>query len=323
MNQQERKGALHPVDLSIKQLAWVVIEAMKESLVVTNPEGSIIYLNHAAEQLLGTTFTWAFGRRLDKVMTLFPVGPREESVDASVPLPSKAAFDVARMNGYWLLRISDDLALVNITVSPLPQDAAGHHNLLFTIRQIREEGTDLEPFSTLHRGKAMVSRDEFHGRIVNALRATQRWNLEHCLICIQFDMARPEAGEYEQLVATLQKNVRRTDVSCQLGSRKYGVLLEGYSLPHAIRRSFELIRALSCTLSEERIRRRDLSIWIGVVPINQFSASNSANLIGMAMLACYEARHAARGSAVRVYRPGRDARLLASREQPQEKGSST
>lgn len=298
-------NSISPVDLSIKHLAWAVIEAMQDSLVVTNPDGSIIYLNHAAESLLNVTFTSVFGRRLDQVMSLVPVGPRRVPGHYA-PFDHPAAFNASQMQGYWLLRLGNDFPLVNIGVSSLPPDSRGSSNLLFTIRRIREEGAELEPILSPASERAQVDHEEFHKRIRNALRASQRWNLEHCLLCVQFDMAHPEPGENEALVSMLQRYVRRTDASCLLGARKYAVLLEGHSLPQAIRRAFDIIRELTGALSDDRCRRRDLNIWIGVTPVNRFGPSDSANYIGMAMQACYEARQQGKGTAVRVFRPGRE-----------------
>lgn len=317
--QMDTRGSFYSVDLSIKHLAWAVIEAMNDSLVVTNPEGSVIYLNHAAEYLLNVTFTSVFGRRLDQIMSLLPVGPRPDDSNDSQQHP-EGEFKAHCMQGYWLLRLNNELPLVNVSVSSLPPDVEGRCSLLFTIRQIQEEGVDLEPAILGASGRSEVNREEFHKRILSALRASRRWNLEHSLICVQFEMARPEPGEYEQIEATLGKYVRRTDASCKLGSRKYGVLLESYSLPYAIRRSFELIRVLQASIPADRVRQCDLNIWIGVAPINQFGPTNSANLIGMAMLACYEARQAGKGTAVRVYRPNRPP-ISALQPSLPEKGS--
>ena len=300
-----------------------VIDAMQDSLIVTSPEGNVVYLNHAGEHLLNLTFTQAFGRHLYEIISLLPVGPRPGPVTRPPSAVRGFSFDPGRLQGYWLLRLGNSLPLVNVSVSAMEADPQGHRNLLFTIRQLQEEGGELEPVLPPHPHYIQVNHEAFHKHIHHALRASQRWNLEHSLLCIQFDMAELEPGEYELLVSTLLRYVPRTDASCMLGIRKYAVLLEGYSLAHSIRRSFELIRALSSALSTERARRRDLTIRVGIAPVNRFGPSNTTNLIGMAMQACYEARQTGKSVAVRVYRPDREPPVSTLTSPIPGKGHST
>lgn len=303
MNIRKRKNESPPtVDLSIKHLAWAVIEAMPDSLIVTNPEGNIIYLNHAAEALLNITFSRAFGRPLKRTLTLMPVGPRLNIDTSHQEAAGHSGFEAARLHGYWLLQVGNDLRLINISVSSLPPDAAGRSNLLFSIRHIRGEGIELESVRQPLLRNSEVEQVEFHKRIVVAAQASQRWNVEHALIFLQLETGLSSLDEREYMKNALRRYVRRNDSCCMLESDTFAVLLEGYSIPQAIRRSFGLIRQLNDDLSMKRTRKSDLKIWIGLVPINGLSAGESARILGMAAQACQQAKKTGKPIAVQVYR---------------------
>lgn len=302
------------MDLSIKHLAWAVLESMQDSLFVTSAEGRIIYLNHAAESLLNVTFSQVFGWRLDQLLNLLPVGPRTLTQVSVSHSAEDVEFNAGEWEGYWLVRLGNDLRLVNIVVSALPQRADAKNNLLFSIRSIRGEGEGMDATQASASRQATVSHDGFHKRILDAQQASRRWNLEHCLICVQFEMKNITSEEYEQVVAVFRSHMRRTDACCPLGTCKYSVLLENYSVAQGIRRAYELIRIMSVGLSEERSLQRALKVWIGLVPVNRFSPADSTQLISMAMQASQEASRSGKDTAVRVYRPGGVASIECSEE---------
>ncbi|MFZ5603675.1 MAG: PAS domain S-box protein [Pseudomonadota bacterium] len=311
---REIRSPFSTFDASIKHMAWAMIESMPDSLIVTALNGEIIYLNNAAEQLLALTFSQAFSRRIDSVLHLEPVPDQKNAVDDWNQVAGERVVPVSgrQLQGRWLLDRDGKVTPVDIRVSMVRHDPNSDANLLLSIRSTPETAANPDD-QIARRQPRVLDYKGFHRRIREAFDDSRRNDREHGLLFLTLEsgsggQASPGAGTDEndhiEIASAIRAAVGPHESVCRLGTQKYGVLLDGYSLLNSIRSATAIMGSL---YGDKPVRDCDpatMKIWIGVAPINKFSPGIPANLIGMALVASCEAKLSGESLAVRVYRPG-------------------
>lgn len=312
----ERESKKFSFDSSVKHLAWAIIESSPDCIFVTRNDGSLIYMNHATENLLNITFTHAFGKSIVELLSLLPlnaddVKPRNNLQRRNAP------FDGTALRGYWLLARESETRLVNIEYSNLPASTGEDQNCLFSLRILDdlEKVTGANPKAKA--GKTLISSVEFQSLFRNALQKCRKLGHEHSLLCIELHETAGGGSQHDnpptlQSVLMIRNAVLQTiplaSGVCSISRNRYSILLEDCPLPSSIPRAFALASALRTAYKSMHSSSDAFSCWVGIAAVNAQSTSSCADLVGMALQACIEAKHTNKPIAIRIYRSSKSAK---------------
>lgn len=305
--------------LTLDQLAWLVLESMHDSFIITDPDGSIRYLNHAAECLLGVTFTSAYNRRVNQLLDLRPL-PQPDATPHPRPISfdDSDSFNPLSLGGSWLLQQGLNQHLVNVSTSTIHRDQQSNNGVLISIRKlkdlerlIQDDACDLPP---------PVSVSEFHDRLKKARDTCRSTQWESGLLFISLKLTpvalsqrsspplpTARAHAIRKVTDLILSSIRSRDSLCQMSQDEFALLLEGCNLAHATRTALKLIDTVRQTFSYHAAAHygMDASLCIGVVSVHERSASNPSSIIESAVMACYEARQMG-GNSLQVHQPRRE-----------------
>ncbi len=319
-------------DSKVEHLAWSIIESTSDCIFVTGSEGNVIYMNHAAENLLHITFTHAFGKPVQELLKLRPVSTRQGLNDspASIMTNQKAPFDCNSLRGYWLLQDDADSPVVNVICSTLVAGSHDENKYLLSLRVLGE----LESLNYYHlqakSKKSIIKSIEFQFLMNDAIRNCQRLKHENSLLCIELD--EPTYGAQhnkplspqatEMMCNAVSQTFTYASGICSISRNRFAILLEDCPLPSSIPRAYTLVNALRTAHKASHLESTSFSCWVGIAPINWQSTSNCGDIINMALLACLEAKRTNKTIAIRVYRSARTANpqkaTLKLRNSPRE-----
>ena len=304
-----KNGSAPPAttDWSIKNLAWSVVEYMQDALIVTTPEGRIIYLNYAAEVLLNITFTQVWKQPVEQVLRPVPLDKPEAA-------PGKSDGAHSFIAGYCQLEQCHDAGVVHIAISSIANQCQGNDNLLFAIRKLNSRPDRFELLTSPKSQRRLHSNEEFSNAIRDAQRSNGRSNAHYGLLCVQVQFppaliaALVEGQENAQPASTIAQNIlhsiRKGDAACQLSTRKFGILLEDNSTIDSLRMAFKLARALTRSCDEFCTPADRPKVWIGITFLGDHNGSDDSDaLMEHALWACYHATQSGRPAAVRIFKP--------------------
>jgi len=109
------------------------VNSMTGALLMVTAEGDILFMNSAAEQMTGRTKEFAANRRIQEVIEL------RDQRRRPIPVLNNRGMDVT-IEEFGLSLISADggSLLVDLTVSPLADDAGGYRGFVVNLRRAEE-----------------------------------------------------------------------------------------------------------------------------------------------------------------------------------------
>ncbi len=165
----------------------------------------------------------------------------------------------------------------------------------------------------------LLNRRAFEQRLQQLLETAQAEKIEHALCYLDLDQFKiindtcgHTAGDelLRQIGRVLQQQVRGRDTLARLGGDEFGILLERCSVTRAQRVTTAMRTAVEGFRFAWEEQSFTIGASIGVVPINETSASMT-HMLSMADAACYAAKDAGRNR-VHIYRDD-DAELAKRR----------
>jgi hypothetical protein len=132
------------------QIASTGFEDTQEGIAITNEEGVVSYLNHAAETILDVTFGNALGKPINQIVTLTPLSPP----DSKAGQARNDEFVPETLSGLFRLRGHNRNSIVSVQISDMASIQPGGRELVFIIREIPDHS---ELIKTLH---GAVARNE-------------------------------------------------------------------------------------------------------------------------------------------------------------------
>ncbi len=299
----------HRVDPASSLLA---LNAVRDGVIITDPEGGIVYMNPAAEQLTGWPAGEALTLHLDEILALIDEKSRERIADPvhrcvrrgeALEMPSRTLL---------LHRQSQKEFSVEVTVSPVRTNGTHVSGLVATVRDV----TELRGLSRLMMFQAthdpltgLLNRREFEARLRARLDSARSTGQTHALCYLDIDqfnvinnVGGPPAGDQllRQVAEQVAPRLRKIDSFARIESDRFAVLLENCNLETA--RSIaeglrEAFREIGFPWDE---RLFEVSVSIGVIPITADSG-NTADVMSAAASACAAAKGRG-GNRVQVYR---------------------
>jgi diguanylate cyclase (GGDEF)-like protein/PAS domain S-box-containing protein len=290
--------------------AWEALDALGEGVITTDLQGRIVYVNRAAEALIGRAAAEANGRTLLEVIDLVEEGDRKVLGDpVRQCLTTGGRVHVGR-RGMVISGDGEGERSIELSVSPL-RDATGE--LAGTVIAVRDV-TDLRGLTRQMSYQAshdaltgLVNRREFERRLQESLEEAHVGGSRHVLCYLDLDRFKAvndecghSAGDgmLREVAGLIKDAVRDSDTVGRLGGDEFGILLAGCPLEKARQIADDVVRSVG----EFRFVWKDkifaIGVSVGLVEISRESGTLEDTL-GAADSACYVAKK--QGGHVHVY----------------------
>jgi len=289
--------------------AWEALDSLGESVLTTDVEGRIVYVNKSGEHLIGKPAGEIIGRTLGEVIELVDEGDRKALGD---PVRQSIATG-ARVNlgrrGMLVSADKDNERSIEVTVSPM-RDAAGQvDGTVIALRDVSDlRGlTRAMSYQASHDAlTGLVNRREFERRLQEALESTSG-GARHVLCYLDLDRFKAvndECGHVagdnmlREIAALIKDAVRDSDTVGRLGGDEFGILLAGCPLEKARQIGDDVVRAVNDHRFVWKDKIFNVGVSVGLVEMTNESSSIE-DIMHAADSACYVAKN--QGGRVHVY----------------------
>ena len=298
------------------------MESLGEAVVTTDIDGRLVYLNPAAEKMLGVEESLALGKPLEDVLALVDQDDRKLIAD-----PVREAINGGN-NAHSLSRravllgkSSGEERAIELAASPLRDDdgeLAGAVVLLHDVTELRGLHRQMSYQATHDALTGLVNRREFERRLAEASEAARRGDAIHMLCYLDLDrfkIVNDTSGHLagdsllREVAKLLREAVRDSDTVSRLGGDEFGMLLVGCPLEKARQICDDVCRSIAGYRFAWQDRVFSVGVSIGLIEIGR-EAGSVEQLLAAADSACYVAKKEGAGR-VSVY-SARDEALARS-----------
>lgn len=279
-----------------QERAQVTLASLSEAVISTDPGGKIVYMNAAAERLIGIPIERASGLELSSLFAAKTQQPDDGSIPnegLSAPAPSQL-----------LVRADGTSVAVAMATTPLRSDGTDVSNVIVIRDRTTEQDflTRLSWQASHDELTGLPNRREFDRKLKNAIAQIGSLALGHALIFLdidQFKIVNDTCGHAAgdqllcQMAGMLRSQIRGTDFLARFGGDEFAVLVMNCDLDNAAKFAEKLrsaVEQLNLTW-EDRIFK--LSASIGVAHLLD-SNTTVRQALQAADLACYTAKEEGR-----------------------------
>jgi diguanylate cyclase (GGDEF)-like protein/PAS domain S-box-containing protein len=298
------------------------MESLGEAIVTTDLEGRLVYLNPAAEKMLGVTMTQAIGQLLEEVVALVDQDDRKLVADPVREAVAGGGNHQALSRRAVLLgKSSGEERAIELAASPLRDDSgelAGAVILLHDVTELRGLHRQMSYQATHDALTGLVNRREFERRLAESAELARRGEGAHMLCYLDLDrfkIVNDTSGHLagdamlREVANLLREAVRDADTVARLGGDEFGMLLVGCPLEKARQICDDVCRAIAAYRFAWQDRVFTIGVSIGLIEIAR-EAGTVEQLLAAADSACYVAKKEGAGR-VSVY-SARDEALARS-----------
>ncbi|MEB0120458.1 EAL domain-containing protein [Pseudomonas sp. CCI1.2] len=292
-----------------KERAQVTLESIGDGVITTDVEGSITYMNPAAEQLTHWKSEQAQGLPLAALFSVLDENDQKDSftliehiLSGTLSGGSEHSRLIQRLDGSTV-----SVALVGSAIQTGGK-TSGTVLVLHDMTQERQYIANLSWQATHDALTGLVNRREFEFRLEQALNNLSRQSGRHTLMFLdldQFKLVNDTSGHaagdelLRHICALLQQGLREGDTLARLGGDEFGILLKNCP-PDAAQKIAESLRQTVQSLHFVwKGRPFVTTVSIGLVNISQSPATLEGSLRA-ADMACYMAKEKGRNR-VQVY----------------------
>lgn len=290
--------------LSAEKERWqVTLQSINDAVIVTDTHNRVVYLNPAAEALLGIALEEAVSSPLKNLMQL------DQRGDDDAPacfLPSAAAPHGQTGSAQLLARLSQHLS-ISYSCAPLTdhdgkgavyvlRDETEKKQLLDSLREMAFH----DPLTTLPNRRAV------EGRLTRALRSAQDHAQHHAFCYIDLDHFKLVNDTCGHSVGdTLLMDIAKTMLEAlpkqaylgRLGGDEFGLILFDTQHAEAIEVCRQLVQRIRDFRFEHKGRYFTLGACAGIAPIT-LASTTAGDLLVQADMACYRAKSEGSGRVV-------------------------
>jgi diguanylate cyclase (GGDEF)-like protein/PAS domain S-box-containing protein len=313
---------LPPPPLPEPPLQVYALQSLGQAIVTTDMEGRLVFLNPAAEQLLGVGRAQALGKLLEEVVGLVDENDRKQLSD-----PVKEAVGGGNGSPHSLSRravllgkASGEERAIELAASPLRVDdkLVGAVILLHDVTELRGLHRQMSYQATHDALTGLVNRREFERRLDEAAEVARRDEASHMLCYLDLDrfkMVNDSSGHLagdsllREVAKLLREAVRDSDTVARLGGDEFGMLLVGCPIDKARQIADDVCRSIAAYRFAWHERVFNVGVSIGLIEIGR-EAGTVEQLLAAADSACYTAKKEGAGR-VSVY-SARDEALARS-----------
>ena len=289
----------------------VTLQSIGDAVITTGAQGSVTYLNPAAEALTGWKADQAAGRPLREVLG----NAGEETGAAEDP------FDRVARQGE-LTDLGQDATLVTrrgqrraiegraAPIHTLSGAVIGTVTVVRDVTDSRRLATELSWHASHDQLTGLSNRFSFEQQLQKALHDSAERGAQHALLYLdldQFKVVNDTCGHgagdllLQRIAKLLQAHIRGTDIIARLGGDEFGALLNDCPLDQALRIANEMREEIQDLRFVWGYRSFTVGVSIGLVPITANSGT-MADVQSAADVACYTAKEKGRNR-VHIYRP--------------------
>jgi diguanylate cyclase (GGDEF)-like protein/PAS domain S-box-containing protein len=271
-----------------------------------------VYLNPAAEKLLGVGRAQAMGRLLEEIVGIVDQNDRKLLAD-----PVREAISGGNGNPHALTRravllgkATGEERAIELSAAPLRVDdqLAGAVVLLHDVTELRGLHRQMSYQATHDALTGLVNRREFERRLEEAADSARRGEGTHMLCYLDLDrfkIVNDSSGHLagdsmlREVAALIREAVRDSDTVARLGGDEFGVLLVGCPLDKARQIADDVCRVVSGYRFVWHDRVFNVGVSIGLIELGR-EAGTVEQLLAAADSACYVAKKQGAGR-VSVY----------------------
>jgi len=309
-----------------KELLQVTLSSIGDGVMSFDLEGRVVFINPAAEALIGWTLVEALGQHAEVVLQLVD-GQTEQPIENPV-LRCLRERSLARLDANALLVTRDKRRLfVSDTVAPI-RDA--HGELSGVVLAIQDVSAKREMLEEMHWQAnhdsltGLMNRRSFEaqlGQLIDMEHGVSETHADHALMYIdldQFKIVNDTSGHVagdellRQVTYLMQQSLRKSDVFARLGGDEFGVLLPNCPEERALGIANHLREAIHDFRFVWRDKVFQIGVSIGLIMLTR-EMHSTTEVLSSADVACYAAKEEGRNR-VHVYR-GDDASILNRRAQ--------
>lgn len=287
-----------------KQRAQITINSISDSVITTNENGTIEFMNPAAYKLLDYKKSFADGKYFSDVFHLLSIESRDPVIDLvawCLESENKRCPPIE-----FCLKIeSGKEYIVEAILSGLFDEKGNANGVVILIRDItvsKERSNELSYLAQHDMLTGLVNRREFESRMEKLLEDARLYERQHVMFYLDLDhfkIVNDECGHaagdkvLKLLAEEFKKHLRRDDCIGRLGGDEFGVLLVNCNVESAQKVGEKMRIDIDNFEFEWEGRKFKLGVSIGVVAITQ-QADSIESLIGHADTSCYIAKQKGR-----------------------------
>ncbi|NOQ87564.1 MAG: diguanylate cyclase [Gammaproteobacteria bacterium] len=287
-----------------KQRAQITINSISDSVVTTDENGMIEFMNPAAYTLLDYKKAFADGKYFSDIFHLLSIESRDPVTDLvswCLESESKRCPPIE----FYLKLESGKEYIVEAILSGLFDVKGNANGAVILIRDItasKERSNELSYLARHDMLTGLVNRREFESQMQHLLEDACLNERQHVMFYLDLDhfkIVNDECGHaagdkvLKLLAEEFKKHLRKDDCIGRLGGDEFGVLLVNCSVKSAQKVGEKMRHDIDNFEFEWQGRKFKLGVSIGVVAITQH-ADSIESLIGQADTSCYIAKQKGR-----------------------------
>jgi diguanylate cyclase (GGDEF)-like protein/PAS domain S-box-containing protein len=290
--------------------AWETLDSLGEGVITTDVSGRIDYMNHAAEQLVGTAANEALGNAFTDVISLVDETDRRALGDpVRQCLTTQTRVTIGR-RGMMISRAGQDERSIELTASPLKDqrgEMVGVTVLIRDVSELRGLARQMSYQASHDALTGLVNRREFERRLQECLDAVHTSAVRHVLCYLDLDRFKVVndscghmAGDsmLREVAALIKETVRDSDTVGRLGGDEFGLLLVGCPLDKARQIADDVVRKVADYRFVWKDKIFAIGLSVGLVEVSRESGALD-EVMNAADSACYVAKK--QGNRVHVY----------------------
>jgi diguanylate cyclase (GGDEF)-like protein/PAS domain S-box-containing protein len=294
-----------------KLQARITLESIGEGVITTDRNGTIDYMNEAAEQLIGGTRSAGIGKRLLDLIGLVDEVDRSTLGDPVAKCLSERRRVNLGRRALLLSKLADREFSTELTASPIrgpDGQTAGCVVIFHDVSELRGLAREMSYQASHDALTGLVNRVEFERRLGAALDSARGEGVGHVVAYLDLDrfkLVNDSSGHIagdnllREISALLKQRVRDSDTVARVGGDEFAMLLAGCPLDKARQIADDVCQAVSDHKFAWQDRAFDIGVSIGLVEVGKDSGS-AESVLSAADSACYVAKQQGRGR-IHVY----------------------
>ncbi|MEO8467485.1 MAG: EAL domain-containing protein [Gammaproteobacteria bacterium] len=294
-----------------KLQARITLESIGEGVITTDRNGTIDYMNEAAEQLVGGTRAAGIGKRLLDLLTLVDEVDRSSLGDPIAKCLSERRRVNLGRRAFLLSKLADREFSTELTASPIrgPNgQVAGCVVIFHDVSELRGLAREMSYQASHDALTGLVNRAEFERRLEAALDSARGEAVSHVVCYLDLDrfkLVNDTAGHIagdnllREISSLIKQRLRDSDTVARVGGDEFAMLLAGCPVDKARQIADDVCHTVANQHFSWQDHTFDVGVSVGLVEVNKDSGS-AESVISAADSACYVAKQQGRGR-IHVY----------------------
>jgi diguanylate cyclase (GGDEF)-like protein/PAS domain S-box-containing protein len=289
-----------------KLQARITLESIGEGVITTDRNGTIDYMNEAAEQLIGGARSAGIGKRLLDLISLVDEIDRSSLGDPVAKcLNERRRVNLGR-RAFLLSKQAEREFSTELTASPIrapDNQVAGCVVIFHDVSELRGLAREMSYQASHDALTGLVNRAEFERRLESALNQARGEGVGHVVCYLDLDRFKivNDTGGHiagdnllREIGALLKQRVRDSDTVARVGGDEFAMLLAGCPLDKAQQIADDVVQAVAGHQFAWQDRAFDIGVSVGLVEVGKDSGA-AESVLSAADSACYVAKQQGRG----------------------------